>query len=205
MIVKRLFDIFAACLGLVVLSPVMLAVALAIKRDDGGPVFFRQIRVGRLGKPFSILKFRTMLQNADTLGPSITADRDSRITRTGNFLRVSKIDELPQLINVLTGAMSIVGPRPEVPEYVALYPADVHRKVLSVRPGLTDFASVIFSRESELLSAAKDRHKTYVEEILPTKLKYQLRYVDERSLWVDLKIITMTLSRIIRPRKDFSI
>jgi len=195
---KRGFDVLASAMGLVVLSPFFLLIAIAVKLDSPGPVFFRQERVGRYGVPFRIHKFRTMQVGAEKEGLRITACGDARVTRTGGFLRQCKLDELPQLIDVLAGDMSLVGPRPEVPEYVACYPADVRDKVLSVRPGITDPASIVFSTESEILGQSDDPHKTYIQEILPKKLRYYSEYVDQHHFFYDLAIIFKTLAVIFK-------
>ena len=194
---KRLFDIAASCIGLLLLAPVLLGIAVWIKRDSSGPVFFRQQRIGRHGEPFRIYKFRSMRQ--DNAGLQITVGADDRITRSGHFIRAYKLDELPQLINVLLGDMSIVGPRPEVPRYVALYPADVRAEVLSVRPGITDLASVQYRSESALLAQSSNPEQTYVDTILPAKLALCRQYVRERSFWLDLRIIGMTLGILLKP------
>ena len=194
---KRLFDIAASCIGLLLLAPVLLGIAVWIKRDSSGPVFFRQQRIGRHGQPFRIYKFRSMRQ--DNAGLQITVGADDRITRSGHFIRAYKLDELPQLINVLLGDMSIVGPRPEVPRYVALYPADVRAEVLSVRPGITDLASVQYRSESTLLAQSSNPEQTYVDTILPAKLALCRQYVRERSFWLDLRIIGMTLGILLKP------
>ena len=194
---KRLFDIAASCIGLLLLAPVLLGIAVWIKRDSPGPVFFRQQRIGRHGEPFRIYKFRSMRQ--DNAGLQITVGADDRITRSGHFIRAYKLDELPQLINVLLGDMSIVGPRPEVPRYVAMYPADVRAEVLSVRPGITDLASVQYRSESTLLAQSSNPEQTYVDTILPAKLALCRQYVRERSFWLDLRIIGMTLGILLKP------
>jgi lipopolysaccharide/colanic/teichoic acid biosynthesis glycosyltransferase len=192
---KRLFDIAAALAGLLLLAPLFALAALWIKFDSPGPVFFRQQRVGRHGKPFSIFKFRTMTAApAETL--QLTVGRDSRITGAGQFLRHYKLDELPQLLNVLQGTMSLVGPRPEVPRYVACYPPEVRAIVLSVAPGITDWASILYREESDILGRAADPELAYRETILPAKLDYYVRYVRERSFWADLRIIFSTLAAI---------
>jgi lipopolysaccharide/colanic/teichoic acid biosynthesis glycosyltransferase len=193
---KRLFDVVAAGIGLVLLSPLLLALALWVRLDSPGPVLYRQQRVGRNGMLFDILKFRTMKQRAD--GPQLTVGRDPRITRAGRFLRHYKLDELPQLINVLQGTMSLVGPRPEVPRYVDCYPPAVRATVLSVAPGITDLASILYKEESEVLGRAADPERAYLETILPVKLEYYQRYVRERSFWLDLRIIFQTLAAIVR-------
>lgn len=189
---KRLFDITLSLLALVLLCPLLLAVALWVRLDSPGPVLFRQQRVGRGGRLFGILKFRTMQVNAEAAGLQITVGQDPRITSAGRWLRHSKLDELPQLLNVLRGEMSMVGPRPEVPRYVALYPADQRATVLSVRPGITDLASLAFRDESTLLARSADPERTYVEEILPIKLRHACDYVVRRSLWLDLRILALT-------------
>ena len=194
---KRLFDVAASAAGLLLLAPLLLAIAVWIRLDSPGPVFFRQERVGLRGQPFRIFKFRSM--RADNAGPQITVGADARITRSGRFIRAYKLDELPQLLNVLLGDMSIVGPRPEVPSYVALYPATVRVEVLSVRPGMTDWASVQYRSESALLAQSPDPERTYVETVLPAKLALCQQYVRERSLLLDLKIIAMTLGILLKP------
>ncbi|WP_343633350.1 sugar transferase [Roseateles sp.] len=190
---KRLFDILCSGLGLLLLSPLLLAVAAWIKLDSRGPVMFRQERVGRHGRPFRIHKFRTMRVDAPKLGPQITIGDDARITRSGRWLRASKVDELPQLWDVLRGAMSLVGPRPEVPRYVALYPAALRELVLSVRPGITDPASLSFRNESELLAKAADPEREYVEVVMPMKLNLAADYVRNASLLGDIRLILATL------------
>lgn len=187
--VKRLFDILFSAVTLVVLLPLMLAVALWIKIDSSGPVFFRQVRVGRDGRPFRIYKFRSMRVEAQGRGPQLTVGDDARITRVGTVIRRYKIDEFPQFINVLLGDMSLVGPRPEVPRYVDLYPPAVRDMVLSVRPGITDLASIAYRDESDLLGTSADPERTYVEQVLPAKLALCERYVRERSFLGDLAII----------------
>jgi len=184
---KRAFDIASALLGLALLAPLFLVVAAWIKLDSPGPVFFRQERIGRGGTPFRIHKFRTM--RVEAAGPALTVGADPRITRAGSFLRRSKIDELPQLIDVLRGDMSVVGPRPEVPRYVATYPPALRIKVLSVRPGITDPASLQFRDESALLARAADPEREYLEVILPRKLARAADYADHASLWSDLAVI----------------
>ncbi|WP_431265236.1 sugar transferase [Roseateles chitinivorans] len=193
---KRLFDIVCAGLGLLLLSPLLLAVAVWIKLDSRGPVMFRQERVGRFGRTFRIHKFRTMRVDAPRLGPQITIGDDARITRSGRWLRASKVDELPQLWDVLRGAMSLVGPRPEVPRYVAMYPAELRELVLSVRPGITDPASLSFRNESELLARAEDPEREYVEVVMPMKLGLAADYVRNASLGGDIRLILATLGAI---------
>ena len=188
---KRAFDIASAVLGLALLAPLLLVVAAWIKLDSPGPVFFRQERIGRGGTPFRIHKFRTM--RVEAAGPALTVGADPRITRAGSFLRRTKIDELPQLIDVLRGDMSVVGPRPEVPRYVATYPPALRIKVLSVRPGITDPASLQFRDESALLARAADPEREYREVVLPQKLRLAADYVDTASLGGDLRLIAATL------------
>lgn len=189
---KRLFDIAFAALALLLLCPLLLAVALWVGLDSPGPVFFRQQRVGRGGQLFDIYKFRTMHTGAEAVGPQITVGQDARITRAGAWLRRSKVDELPQFLNVLRGDMSVVGPRPEVPRYVGQYSAGLRAVVLSVRPGITDLASIAFRNESDLLASSPDPERTYVEQILPVKLRYAQKYVRTHSLRLDLQIIAWT-------------
>ncbi|HEY8706776.1 MAG TPA: sugar transferase [Burkholderiaceae bacterium] len=210
---KRLFDLLCAGAGLVLLAPLLLGIALWIKLDSPGPVFFRQQRVGRFGALFRIHKFRSMradaarngaqvgakndaqddAQDGDHSGPQVTVGADPRITRAGHFLRRTKLDELPQLLDVLAGSMSLVGPRPEVPRYVALYPAALRDKVLSVRPGITDPASIAYRDESRLLAQAVDPERVYIEQVMPAKLRCAAEYVDRMSLANDLRLIGATL------------
>ncbi len=190
---KRAFDLLLATLGLVLFAPLMLAIAAWVRLDSPGPVFFRQERVGRFGRPFRIHKFRTMVADAAANGPQITVGADPRITRAGAWLRRSKLDELPQLIDVLRGDMSLVGPRPEVPRYVALYPAALRDKVLSVRPGITDPVSLKFADESLLLGRSADPEREYVEVLLPAKLREAAAYAERATLWSDLRLIGRTL------------
>jgi lipopolysaccharide/colanic/teichoic acid biosynthesis glycosyltransferase len=193
---KRLFDILCAGVGLLLLSPLLLVVAVWVKLDSRGPVMFRQERVGRFGRTFRIHKFRTMRVDAPALGPQITIGDDARITRSGRWLRASKVDELPQLWDVLRGAMSLVGPRPEVPRYVAMYPDELRALVLSVRPGITDPASLSFRNESELLAQAEDPEREYVEVVMPMKLGLAADYVRNASLMGDIRLILATLGAI---------
>lgn len=198
MIAKRIFDWLASGLGLVVLAPVFLCIALAIKLESPGPVFFRQERVGQGGRLFRIHKFRTMVQGAERQGPQITVGADARVTRVGRWLRQYKLDELAQLIDVFCGDMSLVGPRPEVPRYVACYPDAVRGIVLSVKPGITDRASIEFKDENALLGGAQDAHQAYVEQVLPVKLRYYVDYVQARSFWGDVGLILATLRALVR-------
>ena len=195
---KRALDIAGSALGLIVLSPVMLVAALAIRLHDGGPAFYRGRRVGHGGRPFSMLKFRTMCVDADRRGGASTAADDDRLTTVGRFLRRFKLDELPQLINVLTGDMSLVGPRPQVEWAVARYTAE-ERDLLSVRPGMTDWASIRFANEAELLRGSADPDRDYFEKIAPEKIRLGLEYVRTRSLAMDLRIIVATLGAVARP------
>jgi len=197
--VKRIFDIVLSVAGLVILSPFLFWVAWRIRREGGGPVFYRGERVGLHGKPFRIFKFRTMVVNAEKLGGSSTPDDDPRITRIGRRLRKHKMDELPQLINVFLGDMSLVGPRPEVRYYTDMFTGE-EKNILKVRPGITDWASIWNPDEGAILAGAADPDKAYLELIRPTKLKLQLRYAREKSLLTDLKIIFLTIFALVRPR-----
>lgn len=197
---KRLFDLLFSAAALVILSPLLLLIAGWIKLGSSGPVFFSQIRVGLGGRLFRIHKFRTMSTDAERRGPQITVGADPRITRQGHFLRKYKLDELPQLINVLVGQMSIVGPRPEVPRYMDEYASDIRAKVLSVRPGITDRASIEFKDENYILACSSDPHRTYVEEILPIKQKYYIEYAERHTLTGDLAIIRDTVKAIVTRR-----
>lgn len=194
---KRAFDFISSLIGLILVSPVLLIIAILIKREDGGPIFYRGVRVGRFGKLFRIFKFRTMVVNAERLGGPSTADDDPRITKVGKFIRKFKLDELPQLINVLKGEMSVVGPRPEVQTYVDMF-AEEEKAILSVRPGITDWASIWNPDEGAILAGSPDPEKTYMEKIRPEKIKLQLKYVRERSFWMDLKIILETLVTVFK-------
>ena len=193
---KRLFDLTISLVGLVLLAPLWAAIALWIVLDSPGPVFFRGERVGREGRPFRILKFRTMIADAAQRGPGITTAQDPRVTRAGRFLRRFKLDELPQLLNVLKGEMSLVGPRPEAPRYVALY-TEEQRRVLRVRPGITGVAALQFRHEERLL-AGEDWERRYVEEIMPQKLALELAYLERASLGRDLSILLKTLLALLR-------
>lgn len=189
---KRSFDILAAAAGLAVLFPVLAAIAVLIKAGSTGPVFYRGVRSGLGGKSFKIFKFRTMVVDAEKIGGASTADGDARVTRIGKRLRKYKLDELPQLFNVLLGDMSLVGPRPEVPMYTDLY-TSAEKKILGVRPGITDFATLWNPDEGALLAGEPDPEKAYLEKIRPTKIKLQLEYVDKASFFTDLKIILATV------------
>lgn len=196
---KRLFDIVASGLGLLVLSPILLIVAIWIKLDSKGPVFYRQVRVGRYNKDFRIFKFRSMRIGSDKGSLVTIGGRDPRVTRSGYFIRKFKIDELPQLINVFIGDMSLVGPRPEVRHYVNYWTPEQMR-ALDVRPGITDPASIRFRNENELLEKADDPEKYYIEVIMQEKLKLYLEYVDNASFWYDIKLIFQTFGVIIKER-----
>ena len=195
---KRLFDWLASTFGLLVLAPVLVVLAFWIKLDSAGPVFFRQERVDLGGHLIIKKKIRTMVTDAERRGLQITVGADARVTRVGQWLRKYKLDELPQLLDVWLGHMSLVGPRPEVPRYVACYPADVRDLVLSVRPGITDRASIEFKDENEILGRAVDPHTAYVQEVLPIKLRYYQDYVANRSFGSDVLIILSTLRALIR-------
>lgn len=193
---KRLFDVLLSSLGLLVLAPALLLIAALIKLDSPGPILFRQERVGRFGRTFRIHKFRTMRHEPAGQGLQITVGADRRITRVGEVLRRTKLDELPQLFDVWLGDMSLVGPRPEVPRYVAHYPQALREKVLSVRPGITDIASIEYRDESSVLAHAADPEQAYIHEVLPHKLELAARYVDQSSLWLDVRLICRTVLAI---------
>jgi lipopolysaccharide/colanic/teichoic acid biosynthesis glycosyltransferase len=192
---KRAFDVLVSAAGLAVLGPLLAAVALAVRCDSPGPVLFRHRRVGRGGRPFDMYKFRTMTDGAERRGPAITADNDARITRVGAYLRAAKLDELPQLLNVLKGDMSLVGPRPEVARYVEMFAAD-YEEIVSVRPGITDFASLHFSNEGEILARAASPEAEYVTRILPEKIALAKAYVRSASFATDLRLIARTVLRV---------
>lgn len=193
---KRVFDLVSCIVGLVLLAPLFMVVAIWIKLDSSGPIFFRQERVGRNGEVFRIHKFRTMRSDSENKG-RLTVGKDSRITTSGHFLRKSKVDELPQLIDVLLGKMSLVGPRPEVQEFIDEYPSDVRDIVLSVRPGITDEASIEMVDENEILGKYSDPRKAYIDEVLPIKQKYYVDYVENKSFFGDINIIFKTITKII--------
>jgi lipopolysaccharide/colanic/teichoic acid biosynthesis glycosyltransferase len=199
--VKRLFDIVFAGLGLLLLSPLLLAIAVSVKATSRGPVFYRGERLGRYGRPFRVFKFRTMVPNAEKVGPLATAgDEDPRITKVGRFLRKYKLDELPQLINVFVGDMSLVGPRPEAALYFAYYTPEEKETILSVRPGITDYGSLYFHDEDKLLAGADDPVKAYIEKVKDKKVRIQMDYIRDMSLWVDIKIIFQTIATILVTR-----
>lgn len=194
---KRLFDIFFSLLGLVILFVPLLFIAILISLDSRGGIFYKQIRVGKDGTDFNLLKFRSMKTDADKAGLLTIGGRDNRITNIGYSLRKYKIDELPQLINVLLGDMSLVGPRPEVRKYVDLYNSE-QKQVLSVKPGITDYASIEYSNENEILGKAENPEEVYINEIMPAKLKLNLKYIEEQGIATDLKIIFRTIGKIMR-------
>jgi lipopolysaccharide/colanic/teichoic acid biosynthesis glycosyltransferase len=194
--IKRIFDFLVSLFGLVILSPLFLIIAILIKLDSEGPVFYRGERIGKDGRPFRIFKFRTMVKDAEKMGgPSTSAD-DPRLTKIGKFLRKYKLDELPQLINVLKGEMSLVGPRPEVKMYVDMLKPEEKEIILSVKPGMTDLASLWDFHEEEVLKGSKDPEKTYLEKIRPKKIQLQIEYVKNRSFLLDLKIILKTILKL---------
>lgn len=192
---KRSFDVFCSGSGLLIISPILFIISGIIAFSSKGGIFYKQKRIGLFGKEFHILKFRTMRTGADKMGLLTVGDRDPRVTRIGYYLRKTKLDELPQLINVLKGEMSLVGPRPEVPKYVDLY-SEEDRVVLSIRPGITDYASIYFRNENEILMGAQEPEKMYIEEIMPLKLELNKKYIAEKGLLTDLKIIWATFISI---------
>ena len=194
---KRLFDLFFSLIGVIILSPLLLVLAILIKTSSPGPVFYRGIRAGKNGKNFKIFKFRTMVVNAEKMSGPSTALDDPRLTRIGKFLRKWKLDELPQLFNVIKGDMSLVGPRPEVLEYANLYQGE-EKIVYRVKPGITDFASLWDIHEEEVLKGSPDPEKTYLEKIRPEKVRLQMKYVKEMSFWTDIKIIWRTFLKLIK-------
>ena len=191
----RFFDILFSSLGVVVLSPLFLVLAVWIKIDSRGPVFYKQSRVGKNDEDFRLYKFRTMFMNADKNGLITVGDRDPRVTRAGYFFRKYKLDELPQLVNVLLGNMSLVGPRPEVRKYVEMYTSD-QRKVLSVKPGLTDYASIHYIDENKVLAKSDAPERTYIDVIIPEKIRYNMKYIEHQSVKEYFKIIFLTIRRI---------
>ena len=193
---KRIFDITLSLFGLIILLPFMLIIAIFIKFDSKGSVFFKQIRVTKNGKEFKIFKYRTMRVGSDKYS-QITVGKDGRITKIGSFLRKYKLDEIPQLINVLIGDMSLVGPRPEVPKYVALY-TDEQKEILKVRAGITDYASIEFSDENDLLASEEEPEKAYIEKIMPKKIELNKKYLSETSVLTDIRIILLTIKKILK-------
>jgi lipopolysaccharide/colanic/teichoic acid biosynthesis glycosyltransferase len=202
-VLKRTFDVVVAGTGLIVLLPVFVLVAIAVKLTSAGPVFFKQERMGKGFRPFSIYKFRTMAAGAPKQGGPITVGDDPRITRVGRFLRKTNLDELPQLVNVLKGDMSLVGPRPEVPRYVEMFRGD-YEEILGVRPGITDVASIEFRDEAAILGAAADPEREYVERILPEKIRLAKQYIARQSLCFDCRLILTTIWRVAADRLRFS-
>ena len=193
---KRIFDTILSLFGLVILLLFMLIIAIFIKLDSKGPVFFKQVRVTKNGREFKIFKYRTMRVGSDKYS-QITVGKDNRITKVGAFLRKYKLDEIPQLINVLIGDMSLVGPRPEVPKYVALY-TDEQKEILKVRAGITDYASIEFSDENDLLASEEDPEKAYIEKVMPKKIELNKKYISEISILTDIKIILLTIKKILK-------
>lgn len=193
---KRIFDIVISFAGLLILFPFILIIALLIKIDSKGPVFFKQVRVTKDAREFKIFKYRTMRVGSDKYS-QITVGKDNRITKVGAFLRKYKLDEIPQLINVLIGDMSLVGPRPEVPKYVALY-TDEQKEILKVRAGITDYASIEFSDENDLLASEEELEKAYIEKIMPKKIELNKKYLSEISILTDIKIILLTIKKILK-------
>lgn len=192
----RIIDIVTSTLGLLILSPLLLVVALLVRLTSPGPALHRANRIGKNGQPFPLYKFRSMVSGADKVGPGITSAGDVRITAVGGFLRKTKLDELPQLINVLRGEMSLVGPRPEDPRYVALY-TPAQRRILAVRPGITSVASLAYRDEAALLQGS-DWHRTYVERVMPEKLAIDLAYLDKRTAWSDLALVFRTIVAVAK-------
>ena len=193
---KRIFDIISSLFGLILLSPFIIIIAILIKLDSKGPIFFKQVRVTKNGREFKIFKYRTMKIGSDKYS-QITVGKDSRITKVGDFLRKYKLDEIPQLINVLIGDMSLVGPRPEVPKYVTLY-TEEQREILKVRAGITDYASIEFSNENDILANEADPEKAYIEKIMPRKIELNKKYLSEISVMTDIKIILLTIKKILK-------
>jgi|SRR5690554_883615 lipopolysaccharide/colanic/teichoic acid biosynthesis glycosyltransferase len=191
----RLFDVLFSVVGLIVLSPLFFVLAIWIKLDSNGPVFYKQIRVGKDNRDFYLYKFRSMVINSDKKGLITVGGRDPRVTRSGFLIRKYKLDELPQLINVIKGEMSFVGPRPEVRKYVDMYNEE-QKKVLTIKPGITDYASIEYFEENILLGEAEDPEKVYIEQIMPEKILYNLKYINNRSLKEYFKIIFLTIGKI---------
>jgi lipopolysaccharide/colanic/teichoic acid biosynthesis glycosyltransferase len=196
-VLKRIFDIICSLLGLIILLPILLLISLLVIINNGFPVFYLQTRVGKNSSDFKLFKFRSMYKDADKKGLLTVGGRDPRVTPIGYFLRKYKLDELPQLLNVLFGTMSLVGPRPEVRKYVDLYNQE-QNKVLLAKPGITDYASLEYFSENELLAKSNNPEDTYIKEIMPAKLKLNLKYIEQQNLWVDLRIISLTILKIFR-------
>lgn len=196
LVAKRIFDIVSSLTALLVFSPVFIILSIWIVLDSKGGVFYKQIRVGKGQKEFGLLKFRSMRPNSDKAG-QLTVGNDSRVTKVGKFIRRFKLDEVPQLLNILKGDMSVVGPRPEVPKYVNMYSKE-QLQVLTVLPGLTDYASIEYLDEQKVLGASENPEKTYIEEVMPAKLNLNLKYIEDRSFWLDIKLIFRTIGKILR-------
>ncbi len=196
-VIKRAFDIFCSGLMLIILSPVFLVLAIAIKLDSSGPVFYRQVRITQYGKEFKIFKFRTMVSGADKIGTQVTVSGDSRITRVGRFIRGCRLDEISQLIDIFRGTMTLVGTRPEVPKYVAAYTNEMMATLL-LPAGVTSEASILYKDESELLDKAEDADKVYVSEVLPAKMKYNLEAIKKFSFLYDIKTIFRTVFAVLK-------
>lgn len=197
LIIKRIFDFTVSSIGIIIISPILLVISILIKLDSKGPILFKQIRVGKNGKPFKIFKFRTMVVDAEKKGMQITVGRDSRITKSGHVLRKTKLDELPQLFNVLAGEMSFVGPRPEVRRYVEMYEEN-QKSILKVRPGITDLASIKYRNENDLLAKSLDPEATYINEIMPKKIELNIEYLKNMSVLYDIKLIIRTVLVVIK-------
>ncbi len=195
MVVKRIFDVIFSFIGLILILPILAIIAIVIALDSKGSIFYKQTRVGRNKVNFELLKFRTMVERAGNNSLLTIGDHDNRITKSGYWLRKYKLDELPQLINILKGDMSFVGPRPEVCKYVELY-TKIQQRVLTVKPGLTDWASIKFINEGQLLANAENPENYYINYIIPDKISYNLRYIDHHNLWIDVKIILLTIKSI---------
>ncbi len=201
-LIKRTLDVALSTLGIVVLSPFFLLISLGVKLTSPGPIFYGHARVGRFGKPFKALKFRTMVNDADKIGGPVTIAKDPRITRFGQFLRTTKLDELPQLWNVLIGEMSLVGPRPEVEQFVDKYPDEARRAILSVRPGITGLTQIELRYEAEVLANEEDPEEFYERALLPRKIASDLRYIENRSLLMDLSLLFRTFGAIFSRPPD---
>lgn len=201
LVVKRLFDFFVSLIMTIFFLPIFLILALAIKIDSKGPVLFRQERVTTYGKVFRIYKFRTMVANAESLGTQVTVNNDMRVTRVGRVLRKYRLDETPQLFNILKGEMSFVGTRPEVPRYVDSYTDDMYATLL-LPAGVTSLASICYKDEERLLSESENANETYIEKILPEKMKYNLKYIETFSFWNDIKLMFMTVAAVLKKEEE---
>jgi len=202
--IKRLFDILLAVLSIIIISPFFIIIGLIVGLTSRGCIFYRQIRVGKDEKYFHIIKFRTMVSGADKKGLSITVGKDKRVTKVGKILRKVRLDEIPQLFNILIGQMSFVGPRPEVPRYVELY-NDEQKNILKVRPGMTDYAAICFKNENELLAKCDDPEKEYIENIMPVKIKYSMKYIEKMNVFTDIKILALTLWAVFGGKVEIDI